>query len=137
MAHIRKQVKVEAPPEFVWDALRDVGEIHTRLAQGFVVDTRLEDGSRIVTFGNGFVVRELIVDVNDELRRLAYSASSPRLSHHHASFQVLDDAGGGSQVIWIADVLPDEGAALVSSMMDEGCAAMKRTLEEQARVKPL
>ena len=35
---------------------------YTRLVPGFVVDTRLEDGARVVTFGNGLVARELIVD---------------------------------------------------------------------------
>jgi hypothetical protein len=35
------------------------------MVPGFFVDTGLQPGARIVTFGNGMVVRELIVDVND------------------------------------------------------------------------
>jgi hypothetical protein len=35
----------------------------------------LEEGARIVTFANGFVARELIVDIDDENRRLAYAVS--------------------------------------------------------------
>jgi len=50
-----------AKPELVRDALRDVGALHTRLAPGFVTHTRLEPGARIVTFGNGMVVREAII----------------------------------------------------------------------------
>ncbi len=63
MASIRKEILTNARPDDVWDALRDVGALHTRLAPGFVTDTRLEPGARIVTFGNGMVVRELIVSM--------------------------------------------------------------------------
>ena len=41
-----------------------------RLAPGFVVDTRLEEGARIVTFANGLVARELIVDVDGGRKRV-------------------------------------------------------------------
>ena len=49
MASIRKETVIEASPERVWDAVRDVGAVHERLASGFVVDTRLEDvcGNRV------------------------------------------------------------------------------------------
>ena len=68
MASIRKEVVINAKPETAWAALRDVGALHTRLVPGFVVDTKLEDGARVVTFANGMVARELIVDV-DEIGR--------------------------------------------------------------------
>lgn len=53
MASIRKELVIDTPAEYVWGAIRDVGAVHTRLAQQFVVDTRLEGDSRIVTFANG------------------------------------------------------------------------------------
>ena len=112
MASIRREVPIAARPEEVWDAIRDVGAIHTRLAPGFVVDTRLEEGARLVTFGNGLVVRELIVDVDDKARRLAWAAVGGRLSHHNASLQVLADDAGGSQVIWIADLVAERAGEL-------------------------
>lgn len=40
MATIRVERSIEAPPEQVWDALRDWGAIHERLVPGFVVDAR-------------------------------------------------------------------------------------------------
>ena len=58
MATIRKQITVRAGVEKVWEVMRDIGELHSRLVPGFVVDTRLEPGSRTVTFSNGIVVRE-------------------------------------------------------------------------------
>jgi len=130
MASIRKQIAIEASPERVWDAVRDVGAVHERLAPGFVVDTRLEAGARVVTFANGLVARELIVDVDDEARRLAWAVvGSPRLTHHNASMQVFDDGDRGSRVVWIADLLPNEIAGTIAAMIDEGLGTMKKTLE--------
>ena len=129
MASIRKDIAVDAPADHVWAALRDIGGVHTRLAQDFVVDTRLEGDSRLVTFANGAVVRERIVDVDDGSRRLAYSAVEWRATHHHASFQVFAEGAERSRIVWIADLLPDDLADLVDAMMEQGSAAIKRTLE--------
>jgi len=38
-------------------------------------------------------------------------------------------------VVWIVDLLPDEAAAAVATMMDEGLAVMKRTLDRADRKK--
>ena len=129
MASIFREVRIEADPRTVWDALRDVGALHTRLAPGFVTDVRMEEGARVVTFGNGLVARELIVDVNDELRRLAWSVVGGKMTHHNASAQVFPDGEGHSRFVWIADLLPHEAAPGVAAMMDQGLAVIKRTLE--------
>ena len=130
MASIRKEIVIEASPKQVWDAVRDVGAVHERLAPGFVVDTRLEAGARVVTFANGLVARELIVDVDDEARRLAWAVvGSPRLTHHNASMQVFDDGDRRSRVVWIADLLPNEIGGTIAAMIEEGLGAMKKTLE--------
>lgn len=127
MATIRKEFQIDAAPEAVWDAMRDIGAIHTRLVPGFVTDCKLDGNARIVTFGNGVVAREVIVDVDDEARRIAWSATGARLSHHNASSQVFAD-GGGTKVIWIADLLPNEMRGPISAMIDAGAAAMQKAL---------
>jgi hypothetical protein len=129
MASIRKEIHTSASPEQAWDALRDVGELHTRLVPGFVVDTRLEPGERIVTFGNGMVIREPIIDVNDEMRRVAWSAIGGQLTHYNASAQVFVNADKQTSIVWIADVLPNEAAGQVGLMMEQGMAVMKATLD--------
>jgi len=128
MASIHKEILLGSDPAAVWDVVRDVGAVHTRFAPGFVVDVVMEDGARMVTFGNGLVAREVIVDVDEGRRRLAYSVRSERISHHNASFQVLAD-GAGARLVWIADVLPDAAAVNVGAMMDDGMVAAKRALE--------
>jgi carbon monoxide dehydrogenase subunit G len=130
MASIRKEILIDARPEKVWDAIRDVGALHERLVPGFVVDTRLEDGARVVTFGNGVVARELIVDLDDAARRLVWAVvGSPRLTHHNASVQVFADGDRRSRVVWIADVLPNEIAGYMAGLLDQGLQVMKKTLE--------
>ena len=131
MASIRKEILVNARPEYVWDALRDVGALHTRVVPGFVVDTRLEEGARIVTFGNGMVARELIVDVDDEARRVVWAVVGGRFTHHNASVQVFPD-GAGSRLVWIADLLPNEIAGDIRAMIEQAASVMKPTLERRA-----
>jgi hypothetical protein len=108
MASIRKEILTTASPADAWAALRDVGALHHRLVPGFVVDTRLEPGARIVTFGNGMVVKELIVDIDDRARRLAWAAVGGLLTHHNASAQVFPHGERGSCIVWTADLLPDD-----------------------------
>jgi len=127
MASIHKEIVVDAAPAAVWDAVRDVGAIHTRLAPEFVLDTRLEGDTRLVTFAGGVVVRERIIDMDDERRRLAYSVVEGQPTHHNASIQVFPEGNGGSRIVWITDLLPNELAGFIGGMMDKGCAAMKVT----------
>lgn len=136
MASIRKDILIEATPEQVWAAVRDVGAVHRRLVPGHVVATRLDGDSRFLTFPNGNMVRELIVDVDDETRRLAYAVVEGRmpLTHHHASFQVFADgeSESRSRLVWITDVLPNEFAADIRMRVERGAAVMKQTLEDEA-----
>jgi hypothetical protein len=129
MASVRKEILTSASAENVWAAIRDVGALHTRLVPGFVVDTKLEGNARIVTFGNGMVVREPIVSMDDQACRLAWTAEGGRTTHYNASIEVIDDAASGVRVIWIADFLPDEAAAAIDAAMSMGAAAMKKTLD--------
>jgi len=129
MASIRREIAIEARAEDIWDAVRDVGAVHRRLAPGFVVDTKMDGDARIVTFGNGMVARELIVDRDDAARRLVWSVVGGRLTHHNASLQVFADGQGRSRMVWIADLLPNELAGTVAGMIEQGMGVMKQTLE--------
>jgi hypothetical protein len=131
MASIRKNILLAASPDAVWAAVRDVGVPHQRLTPGVLVDCRLDGEARIVTFANGLVVRELLVDLDQELRRFCWAAVGGRLIHHNASMQVFPDGAGKSRLVWIADLLPDAMAPAVEALMDEGAAAIKKTLEAQ------
>lgn len=136
MASIRREVVIEAPPSHVWAAIRDFASVE-RLVPGFVVECRLEaqqDGdARIVTFADGRVARELLVDLDDQRRRLVYAEPGGRFITRNASMQVFDEGQDRSRVVWIIDVLPNEFSGLMARNMDKGTELMKRTLEGSAR----
>lgn len=130
MASISKEIVTRANPDAVWDAIRDIGALHTRLVPGFVTATELIPGGRRVTFGNGLVVDEPIIDSDDGKRRLAWTSKSDALPlrHYNASVQVFPH-DRGSRVVWTADLLPHDAATAVESMMDQGMAAMVHALD--------
>ena len=132
MGSIRKQIVTAAHPDAVWDAIRDIGALHTRLVPGFVTDTKLEPGARVVTFGNGMVVKEPIVDIDDEERRLVWGAIGGALSHYNGAVQVFAEGPKQSRIVWTADFLPNEAAGQLSAMIEQGMAVMKKTLDRLA-----
>jgi carbon monoxide dehydrogenase subunit G len=128
LATIRREVIVEAPADEVWDAIRDVGAAHRRVFPGVLTDVRMDGDARIVTFANGLVVRELIVDVDDDARRFAWAAVGGRLTHHNASIQVFADGDHRTRVVWILDLLPNELRTDIAALMDLGMADLQHTL---------
>ena len=132
MATIRSELKTRAAASEVWSAVRDIGALHTRLVPGFVSDAKLEPGARIVTFVNGMVVREPIVTLDDETRRLVWTVEGGRTSHYNAALQVSELADGLTSVVWTADFLPDDIRGFLSKAIEASMAAMQRTLDRLA-----
>ena len=127
MATIRKEFLVDVPVEQAWDVVRDIGAVHTRFARGFVTDTKMDGDARVVTFANGMTAREVIVDLNEETRRLSYAIVGGVLTHHNASFHVFPE-GAHTRFVWNADLLPNNMKATIDGMMEAGCDAIKRSL---------
>lgn len=125
MASIRKEILRDVPLDTVWDALQDLGALHTRLVPGFVTDTKLEADARTVTFSNGQVVREHIVDVNETEHRVVWAILEALFCHYNASAQVFSEPSGRSRFVWIADLLPKALRDQVAKMMDHGFDAIK------------
>lgn len=128
MATIHKEIEIHASPQLVWEALSDVGALHTRLAAGFVVETEMDGNARIVTFANGMVAREEIVAVDDAARRVVWAIIGQQFHHYNAAAQVFDH-GDGTRFVWTTDLLPDELAPTVDAMMAAAIAAIKKTIE--------
>jgi hypothetical protein len=133
MACVRKEIRLNASADAVWAALADFHAVHTKLATGFVVDSKPDPGptgdARIVTFANGTSAREILVDRDDKARRLVYAVvGNDRLQHHSASAEIVPEAGG-CRFIWTSDFLPNEVAPYIDAQMGQGAAAMKQNLE--------
>ena len=133
MASIHKDIPIDAHPDDVWAAVRDFGAVHQRLAPGFVIDGHLDGDVRVLTFHNGMVARELLVDCDDARRRLVYAVISERVKHYSASVQVAADGETRTRMIWIVDVLPNEIASYVAGQMDLSVLAMQKTLGRGAK----
>ena len=129
MACVRKEVVIDTTPARAWDALRDWAAVHRRLVPGFVVDARLDGEDRIVTFFKGAVVKELLVDLDDDARRLVWSVVDGPYTHHNASAQLFPDGDGKTRFVWIADFLPHDVARQIDAMMERGTEVVKATLE--------
>ena len=132
MASIHKDIPIDAHPDQVWAAVRDFGAVHTRLAPGFVLDARLDGDARIVTFANGNVAREVLVDCDDARRRLVYAIANERVSHYSASVQVKAEGETRSRLIWTVDVLPNAIAPYIDGQMDLGAQAVQKALARRA-----
>lgn len=129
MASIRTETVIDASPDDVWAALRDWGALHERLAPGFATNVELEGDDRIVTFFNGSVVRETLVDLDDDARRLAWAMVEGPYSHHNGYAQVFPDGGERARFVWTTDILPNDLAARTAELMQHATSVIKKTLE--------
>jgi carbon monoxide dehydrogenase subunit G len=136
MASLHKDIPIAASADHVWAIVRDFGAVH-KLAPGFVTETKLEGDTRIVTFANGNVAHERLVDCDEARRRLVYAISSERVTHYNASVQVLADGGASSRLIWIVDLLPNEIAPYIGGQMEQAAPAMQRALSLAAASPPM
>ncbi|WP_405489246.1 SRPBCC family protein [Nocardia sp. NBC_00511] len=131
MASIRQEVVIHAAPQHIWDVIRDVGAVHERLLPGRVTATRVEGTARFLTFPDGHVIQELLITIDEDSRRLAYSVvagARPALDYHHASFEVHAEGEHG-RLIWTTDVLPDTAAPEIRIRTQVGIAEMKMNIE--------
>lgn len=129
MATIRRDVHLPADPATVWDAVRDVGAAHVRLVPGVLTATEFDGQARLVTFADGWQVRELIVDLDDDRQRLAYTVVDGVFTHHHASMEILAEDDGRSRLVWTTDLLPNDAAPTVEALVDRGVAAMRMVFD--------
>src|SRR5690242_17616038 len=98
MASIRKEIKLSNSAARVWDAMRDFQAVHTRVAPGFLVDNKPEDGARVLTFANGAVFRELLVSCDERQRRLVYAIAQQPFTTYSAAVQIFDEDAGTSSL---------------------------------------
>lgn len=130
MATLRKTMAVGKSAHLVWDAVRDFGAVHTRVAPGFLTEGRMDKGDRVLTFFNGLVARERLVTIEDDACRLVYTVVDGRATHYNAAVEVRPDGDGKCRVVWTVDLLPDELGPVVGGMMEYAAGFMKQALEK-------
>jgi Polyketide cyclase / dehydrase and lipid transport len=133
MASIRREISIDTSVEAAWDALRDWGALHERLAPGFAVEIQLDGSDRIVTFFNGSVLRERLLGVDDGEHRIAWTILDWPYRHHNGAAQVVPDGDNRIRFVWISDLLPDDLAPRTAALMEQGLDVIKQTLERGPR----
>jgi uncharacterized protein YndB with AHSA1/START domain len=131
MATVCVEILVAVPAQQVWEAIADVGAVHQRLLPGRVADARIDGDVRTLTMPDGAQVRELILSVDHDIRRMAYAVTDGQrlpLTYHHAAFQVFEE-DGRSRLVWLTDVLPHAMADVVRGRVERGIQEMKEILE--------
>ena len=132
MGSLKHEILIAVNEQHAWAALRQVDQAHRAFA-GVLVAGEFDGEVRTVTFANGLVTRERIIDVSDENRRVAYSVyDGTPMTHHHAAMQLIPDGDGCCRFVWIADFLPDEFGETMRPLMEQGAEALKSNLEQGA-----
>ncbi|WP_293881838.1 SRPBCC family protein, partial [Sphingomonas sp.] len=126
---VTTKIVIAASPAKVWDAVRDVYAVDTRLVPGMVTKVGRIGDVRTVTFANGFVVHERIVSVDDRARRITYSAFGGNATYHLATMKVVAERHQRSKVIWQTRFLPAELEPFIKHNMQAGAQVMKAHLE--------
>ena len=73
-------------------------------------------------------MREVLIDLDDDARRLVWSVVDGPYTHHNGAAQVFAD-GGRTRFVWVADFLPDELAERTDGLMERGIGVIKETME--------
>jgi hypothetical protein len=102
---------------------------------GRVTDVTLDGDTRVLTMPGGYRIRELILGLDHDARRLAYSVVEGQhlpLTYHHATFEVAAD-GDRARLTWTTDLLPHGLAQAVRERVARGIVEIRDTLEGTAR----
>ncbi|CAL9616650.1 hypothetical protein SUDANB121_05769 [Nocardiopsis dassonvillei] len=131
MASVREELTINATAEEVWSVVSDFASGPHRMAPGFVTGSRLDgEGTRVVAFADGTVVRERFVASDGESRRIVYAVVGglDGLVHDNASMEVVPEGEGRCRLVWTRDMLPDDLSSVMERAMEEGIRVIGRTL---------
>ena len=129
MASIHKELSLSNSASRVWDAVRDFQAVHTRVAPGFLVGSKPEEGARVLTFASGAVFRELLVSCDEPQRRLVYAIVQEPFTTYSAAVQIFDAGAGNCRLSWTVDFLPDTLSEHLDAQMEAAFRVMKPTLD--------
>lgn len=127
MVSITRDMVLPCDADSAWGAISDPGQAHRAFA-GVLTDCVLDGDVRTVTFANGMVIKEHILSIDAERRRIAYFVIDGPFTHHNASIDIREEADGKCRFVWSTDLLPDTQAAMVAPLMEAGMKAFAANL---------
>jgi hypothetical protein len=132
MASITEQVTIQVGADRAWAALREVGRAHVLFSPVLTAGS-IEGDIRTVTFANGMVLQERLLDVDDARRRVAYAVlNGPGMEYHHASMHIAEDGDSRCRFVWTTDAHPPDVIAKITPLITQGAQALKQNLESGA-----
>lgn len=129
MASIWWEESVSVSADAAWQALRRPEQAHAVFAP-VLVGCTVVGGVRTVTFGNGLIAEERIVDIDDERRRISYTVMGDTFDHHSASMQLVAVDAATCLFVWVSDFLPAERKDMVLPLVKQGARALAQNLEQ-------
>lgn len=128
MARIEKTIDIDRSPDDVWAVVGDIGSISTWLPA--IGESSFQDGVRECTMDGGGMLREQISNHDDATRSYEYEITeSPMPLDHHHAWMSVEEEGSGSRVTWITEIAPDDMAAAMEPVFEEGMQSLKVHLE--------
>lgn len=117
MATIHKKFKINAPIDRVWSKMSDLAGVHSLL--GMLTNAKVDGDTRVCQTQDGVSLKELIVSVDKEQKRLVYAIveSLFNFEFNSASWQVIPD-GDRTIFEWYTDLKPDNLAETIELIID-------------------
>ncbi|MFF7251520.1 SRPBCC family protein [Embleya sp. NPDC008237] len=129
MGSVSREIRIDAAPEKVWDAVRDFVDGPLRMGPGVFTDSRLvEPGVRELTFTDGTTARERLIAHDEQARRMVWGWVGDEVEHDNTSMQVFADDAGRTRLVWTHDTLPDELTDWLATAMDQLSPVFQKAL---------
>lgn len=130
MATIVKEIDSVLDSEQVWKAIAATSEVNELV--GMVTECRLEGDRRFCTFADGAQITEVILSVDEDLRRVAYSVvENPfGIEYHAASMQVFEK-DSGAKIVWTVDLKPDGMAETMDGFLQQAADSLQEGLDKR------
>lgn len=117
MATITKTLEIPAPIEAVWTRVADLEGVSRLFSM--LADAKVEGETRTCSTVDGNQLKERILSVDPEQKRLAYAVTeSPFGFEFHAASWQLEKNGKGTRLVWHTDVKPDAAAGPLGDVID-------------------
>jgi len=124
---VRREVRIAAPPDEVWQWVGDAG----RLPEWFpgIVDATVEGSTRTITTGSGIPMVEDLVTVDRLQRRFQYRITGGLFREHLSTIDVLDLGDGTSLVVYGVDAEPSVMALVIGGAAGSALLHLKNLVE--------
>lgn len=124
MPTIEHHIPVHIDATEAWERVADLAAVNQLIS--FLGEVTVDGDRRSCSLGDLGTLDELILSVDHERRRVAYSIqSSPvPMTHHSASMTVDTSLDGSTQLVWTTDYAPVEITPQLRRLLDDGAASM-------------